>query len=68
MAMSEKNMALSPAVADLGLGDMLKSQTEDEVLQRRKKLMSAADTLDPTGAGAGISPATMSLLGNMNAQ
>jgi len=66
MAISEKNMALSPAVSALGLGDMLKTQTEDEVLQRRKKLLSASNALDPAG-GAGLSPAAMSLLGNLDA-
>lgn len=37
--MSQKNFGLSPAAIDLGLGDNLKQQLEDEQEERRKKLL-----------------------------
>lgn len=55
--MATKNMMLSPAMTDLGMGDALKTQTQDEIDERKKKL---AKLMQP----AGISPATMSLLGS----
>jgi hypothetical protein len=47
---SAKNQSLSASALDLGLGDQLKNQTEDEINQRKKKLAQMA-----------ISPATLSL-------
>lgn len=39
--MNPKNMALSPAATDLGLGDMLRTQTEDETEEQRRKRLAA---------------------------
>ena len=36
--MNAKNMQLSPAAADLGLGDALKVQVDDQVADQQKKL------------------------------
>ena len=36
-SMNQKNMALSPAAADLGLGDQLRSQVEAQVLEQQKR-------------------------------
>lgn len=43
--LSEKNQMLSPAVADLGLGDQLTQQLEDQEAARKKKMLSANSTL-----------------------
>ena len=51
-----KNLPLSPAATDLGLGDQLVNQMQDEVLQRRKqKLLGGPGTgqgSDSLGLGA----------------
>lgn len=52
--LSSKNMMLSPAATDLGLGDQLKSQLEAQEEERKKKLMQRQ---------AGLNPGTMSLYG-----
>jgi hypothetical protein len=57
-AVSQKNQVLSFAAQDLGLGDQLQSQVEDQVLQRKKKLAA----LDQP-ASLGMSPSVMSLFG-----
>lgn len=44
MANSLKNQAMN-ASADLGLGDQLKNQADDEELQRRKKLVQQQTAL-----------------------
>lgn len=54
---SAKNFMLSPAAMDLGLGDQLKQQLDDQEIERKKKLAQAAQ------GGAGLGPATMSLFG-----
>lgn len=36
-----KNIALSPAASDLGLGDQLVQQLQDQDAERKKKLMGA---------------------------
>lgn len=46
MANSLKNQAMN-ASADLGLGDQLKNQADDEELQRRKKLVQQQTALGP---------------------
>jgi len=54
--MSAKNYMISgSATADLGMGDQLKQQLEDEEEQRKKKL--ASKSVDNLG------PATLSLFG-----
>lgn len=52
--MSAKNFPLSPAAQDLGLGDMANQQLQDQVEERRKKLIQNSQV----GAiGSGISSA-----------
>ena len=57
-AVSQKNQVLSMAAQDLGLGDQLTQQVEDEVTQRKKKQL-----LQDQSAGIGLSPSVMSLFG-----
>lgn len=57
---SAKNMMLSPAATDLGLGAQLQQQVADTVEERRKKLLKQAGVLE---FGAAMSPAAQSLLG-----
>lgn len=35
---AQKNLALSPAASDLGLGDSLQQQLQDQLAQRKKTL------------------------------
>ena len=56
---STKNQMTLAASSDLGLGDQLKSQVEDELAQRRKKLLKPG-----LGQLTGTGPATQSLFGN----
>lgn len=65
--LSAKNSMLSAAGADLGLGDQLKSQAEDEILKRKKRMSQMA--LAAGGSmGAGVGPATQTLFsGGFNA-
>lgn len=42
---------LSPAVLDLGLGDMLKEQMSDEEKERRRKMAGAAQPGSPNILG-----------------
>lgn len=63
--MSAKNMTLSPAATDLGLGDMLKVQADnvsEELKKKKLQQMSAAKT-GPLGDPLAGSPAAMSLFG-----
>lgn len=53
---SQKNMPLQSAYSALGLGDQLYQQTEQEVLQRRKKIMSAANPKPNAYGAAGFGP------------
>lgn len=57
--MSAKNTMLSPAAADLGLGDALRQQVEDTIDERKKKLLRQAQIAQ--GPMASIGPATQSL-------
>lgn len=52
---SGKNLALSQSGMDLGLGDMVKQQLEDQEEERKKKLLRMANPQ--------FGPASMSLLG-----
>jgi hypothetical protein len=58
---SKKNMALSPAGTDLGLGDALHSYVENMANEIKKK-KAELDTSGGLGL-AGVSAASMSLLG-----
>lgn len=61
MLPSLKTPGVSPAVNDLGLGDMLGQQVGDETEEMRKKRMAqmqARAEMGPSG-----SPATMALFG-----
>jgi len=53
-----KNLGLTTAATDLGLGDMLGQQTQDETDEQRKKRLAAMQ--QGTGGGA-----AMDLLGGM---
>ena len=48
-----KNYTLSPAAQDLGLGDLLRQQVENETEEARKKRMLAMG-LKPTGGGLAV--------------
>lgn len=52
---------LSPAVADLGLGDMLGQQVAEETEEARKKRMAQMQERSLMGSGGSL--ATMSLFG-----
>lgn len=59
--LSNKNSMLSQAGQDLGLGDQLKNQTEEEIAKRRKKLqamqamgMSPGSTMGSAAASLGL--------------
>jgi hypothetical protein len=51
-----KNFALTPAASDLGLGEEIKTQLDDDVEERKKKAMLAAKM-------SAMSPAVLSLFG-----
>lgn len=57
--LSSKNAMLSTAAADLGLGDQLQNQVQNELAQRKKKLQQSAG-LGMSSAMTG-GPATQSL-------
>ena len=59
VAASGKNFPT--AVADLGLGDQLQTQVQDEIAQRKKK---ETDLTKMGGPQSIMSPAVMALLGN----
>jgi len=66
MAMtSAKNMPLSPASSALGLGDQLTQQLQDDVDERRKKLMQSSMAAPGAFGASAMSPASMALLGGM---
>lgn len=63
--LSTKNALVPSAGVDLGLGDQLKSQAEDEINKRKKRMMQLANQ---AGALGGVGPATQALFsGGMNA-
>lgn len=55
---SAKNAIMSQAAADLGLGDQLRQQVEDEV-QKRKKQMGDVSTVNTNA----LSPAALAIFG-----
>lgn len=57
--LSSKNKALSAASADLGLGDQLQQETEAQILERKKKLLSQQQQ-----QASPLGPATQALFPN----
>jgi hypothetical protein len=61
---SAKNLSLTSAASDLGLGDQLQNQVQEQLNEKKRKLQQAAS---PGGAmdqgGSGLSPAVMMLYG-----
>lgn len=57
--LSEKNFSLGPAATDLGLGDMGRMQLDDEMQERKKKLLQS----QKIAQGQPFGPATLSLFG-----
>lgn len=55
---SSKNAMLSPAATDLSLGDQLSQQLQDQLAERRKKLLLAAQQ---PGGLLGFSSAALDL-------
>lgn len=62
---SAKNYALSPAAADLGLGEQLTQQLADQETERKKKLMGGAgkNALPAAYGDSTMSLAAMNLFG-----
>ena len=60
--MNPKNMSLSPVASDLGLGDMLQQQAEDETEEMKKKKKMAAGVAGLGNVGS-MGQAAMSLFG-----
>jgi hypothetical protein len=60
---SAKNAMLSPAATDLGMGDALKQQLQDE-LDERKKQQNPANAASGLGNSLISSPAVLSLFTN----
>lgn len=58
MSINPKNIALSPAASDLGLGDMLKVQLDNAVEEERKKRLGPTNLM-----GQALSPAALSIFG-----
>lgn len=54
-----KNLTLSPAAMDLGLGGDLRQQLEESEEQKKKKLLRQAQAM------GGLSPATQALFPSM---
>lgn len=54
-----KNFSLTPAAKDLGLGDMVQMQLDDDLEERKKKLLQAQQ-------GGGVGASLMSGMGSMN--
>lgn len=64
--LSTKNAMLSQAGQDLGLGDQLKTQVENELQQRKKKLLTAAGLGMSPGGGLGQAASALGLGGGIN--
>jgi hypothetical protein len=57
---SATNLSLSPAAHDLGLGDMVRQQLQDDLDERKKKLLASKGA--PGGnTQQALNPATLSL-------
>lgn len=60
---SQKNLAISPAASDLGLGDSLQQQLQDQLAERRKIQASKNGSVP----GANLFPSSVSdLLGQFS--
>lgn len=63
-----KNMPLTSAAADLGIGagDSLQNQVDAQIEERKKKLMAAANTSPPAGVAmstqTAMSPMSLGLM------
>lgn len=72
--LSAKNLMSSPAVTDLGLGDMLRQQLDATLEERRKKLLQqqqgATSGFGATGVAtsmqSALSPASTMLFGGIS--
>lgn len=51
-SMNQKNLALSPAAADLGLGSSLKVQVDDQVAEMKKRKLGAGALNDMSSPAA----------------
>lgn len=61
--MGQKNLGLSPAATDLGLGDTLVQQMQDRAAEAKKKLLNPDQQAMAQSGGGMMSPAVMALLG-----
>ena len=61
--MNPKNMALSPATSDLGLGDQLKTQLDIQEEERKKKLLQASGKGQTLGGLLGQPTSAVNALG-----
>ena len=59
---SQKNLSLSPAVSDLGLGDNLTQQLQNKLEEERKKKQGQM-TPDAQQNGMVMNPAVLSIFG-----
>jgi hypothetical protein len=58
-----KNLPISPAASDLGLGDQLIQQIQDDDEERKKRLLAQANQAAGQGPGSlAMSPAVASLM------
>jgi hypothetical protein len=65
--MAAANGGLSPAATDLGLGDLLSQQVQDETEEQRKKRMQQMQQQSGVGGGMASSPANLALFGGLGA-
>lgn len=63
---SQKNMMLSPAAQDLGLGDQLRQELENQLEQRRKAKQFAQPGMGGSANGASFSGSAVSDLLNVS--
>lgn len=66
--LSPKNIALSPAGQDLGLGDGLQEQVTSEILARRKASLLAANQSSAAYGALGLGVSTQPGVGNTGGQ
>lgn len=55
-----KNLSLSPAAQELGMGDMVRQQLQDSLDERKKKLLASKGAPGGNSPSA-LNPATLSL-------
>lgn len=61
--MNQKNYAMNPAVSDLGLGDQLSQQLDDQEEERKKKLLQASGKGQTLGGLLGQPTSAVNALG-----